>query len=1120
VDTESHASTQDSDTAGAAVVVETNDAEEVGEMQNGAEVAKGATSDEHQEDSDAWETVEVRSRISRKKPSTTSGSRGNMSAIGGGMDAYGKRSKDKRTGQSRRKNAARKLVRDILSSVLDSVDEEVRRKKLRPPPRATGNAWKTGPPTTAGTTVNRAESSNAENKPAPTIKEATLRDVVLGRHTASSMGKEPSPVPSTSPRRVEKPTLCRGEASKAKMHSQSMTRTAESPTKPRATKWNKVVSMTSADQNTAPTYQETVSAVSATSNAVAEQKYEARAATKLPRADLSSGDTDEAPQNKERASSSPSAKPQSPAPPLPTLLSPENANSATSSVASSLEVPHSSRRHHSTSMPDVNDVGYHLLDVCDRLSKDMALFMNSRGQALNVRRRERTALLVALQETLTSIWPGMCHVEMYGSCATLLDLPSSDLDVLVMGLDRNLEMMMATAAAQRNYGSNKAGKKEKSRRNASQQTTDDTATDGESKNGSRPHNHSLAQSISAPAYVPLSAYRNAERVTRLAEQLESQPWAVKIKSIPYASVPVIKILADPSKLPGSGPAVDWMMHSQYGSQVDLTQGQEVLLDDTSSSGMATSPQLLFQPWRGSDVMNGLISLDITFEGPEHGGIGSTEYSVHIVNEACQEYGVLPEATPFVQCLMVLKELLAQRKLNEPYSGGLSSYALLLLLVSLVRERSIIREELERAELQRQAMTASDVSSYVPTGTEADNDMNHAERPNSQEESNARKSNSPKNVPKAWGGSHKAYSPPRSVAPDKPTAMQASKPMDQPPRRPPASTAPTDVKARSSSSWACIAKNKSNGQSSKSAPDKQESEGKATEQHRITNADKKPFSFADAVARSASKSTISSSQSTETADTRPIKKPTKEESKGGFNPANGAAQSKVQFTPRPNEEKRATPTVGTSAGPSPLSIDPSLSVPLYFPQGFNDVIEVLCSGETTAGKLLMHFLLYYGEHFDAQATAIDLSGKHDRGFGNQMTPYSYLSPYFQRRANEAIDPHTGMLIVDHIVVYDPLEGAESNNVARRCFAWSQVKWIFAQSYATLSSAVERSSTPPTTPGASMSRQYLTSAPTPTSTAASPQTDTRVEKDTATRGGQPMMGDLMDPSSPLLRCLLAF
>jgi hypothetical protein len=51
----------------------------------------------------------------------------------------------------------------------------------------------------------------------------------------------------------------------------------------------------------------------------------------------------------------------------------------------------------------------------------------------------------------------------------------------------------------------------------------------------------------------------------------------------------------------------------------------------------------------------------------------------------------------------------------------------------------------------------------------------------------------------------------------------------------------------------------------------------------------------------------------------------------------------------------------------------------------------------------------------------------------------------------------MYSVDPIVVYDPLEGAMDHNVAKRCYCWNNVKWVFAQSYMTVSSIVETSGT---------------------------------------------------------------
>merc|ERR1712194_516410 len=104
---------------------------------------------------------------------------------------------------------------------------------------------------------------------------------------------------------------------------------------------------------------------------------------------------------------------------------------------------------------------------------------------------------------------------------------------------------------------------------------------------------------------------------------------------------------------------------------------------------------------------------------------------------------------------------------------------------------------------------------------------------------------------------------------------------------------------------------------------------------------------------------------------------------------------------------------------------------------------------------MHFLLFYGQHFDSQSTAIDYSGTHKREMNNN-NGYSQGSPYLRRRSGGSYDPMTGMLTVDPIVVYDPLEGAETNNVARSCFAWQSIKWVFGQCFSTLTPTMERRS----------------------------------------------------------------
>ena len=43
-------------------------------------------------------------------------------------------------------------------------------------------------------------------------------------------------------------------------------------------------------------------------------------------------------------------------------------------------------------------------------------------------------------------------------------------------------------------------------------------------------------------------------------------------------------------------------------------------------------------------------------------------------------------------------------------------------------------------------------------------------------------------------------------------------------------------------------------------------------------------------------------------------------------------------------------------------------------GSNDILEVLCRGEPSSGKLLMHFLLFYGKLFDSKTTSIDINAR--------------------------------------------------------------------------------------------------------------------------------------------------
>jgi hypothetical protein len=1033
-----------------------------------------------EDDEDAWERVEVRGRGNRRKGSDQQMLPVKNRPHNGGPDGTSglKKAKGARSVASRKKVANRKVAKDIISSVLDKVADEVQVKKAISSKQA-DNPWKV---------TNNVPSTRIEPKVlshAPSAKmtpprEKTMRDVLLGPQESTYSGKQPPIVQNTSSPKKDQ-----------------VGRTKITPNKV-----DKDISTTAlADQNTAPTYQETVSAVSTPSNVATKQDRNS-SEERVSKSDSSSVDeTNGTPLSNGRQSTQPKPGTSSDSPPLPTLLNPDNANSTTSSVASSLEIPSGCHRHHAGT-GDVNDVGYHLLDVCDQLSRDMCLFMSRRALALGARRRERGAILYALQDVLSKIWPNSCHVEMYGSCATQLDLPSSDLDVVIMGLDRTQNMMIHAAPPMPETPSSPSLHKIR----PVKASTNETSGTSNLKPQAPAKQHQVPP---YPSFIPLPIQSNADRVLRLAAELELQPWAVQVNAIPTASVPVVKVLCDPSRLVGGTISGDWMAHHQHLATDAAAAAGQSLKDgikdkDSRSKQQLHSPPQPLLSWRGSDVMNGLLKLDITFEGPEHGGIGSTQFSARVVNDACLQANVAPDATPLVQVVMVLKELLVQRKLNEPYSGGLSSYALLLLVVALLREREVIRKEIERVELQRKAMAQGDAtvvftntgavgrSEGVMPGASIAECWTHVEAGQQAMKSAENRS-----------GKVKTNASLGSQVPKLSTNSLKNK----------AGIATETIGSTTTglSSWASVAKKVPQH----SSPRQLESAGKkaagdtAAAIREAPSKEKAKATFADAVSKTAAPTVTTKINGVDS------------------NSKQNGSHSVPNFAQSSQQDDKRTRTLASTNGADTsvrsnskddeskfkkhskseaVSVDPSIIQGSYFAQGFNDIVEVLCSGETTAGKLLMHFLLYYGQHFDAQSTAIDISGKHERPYSNHVFPYAHISPYIQRRAHGTIDPVTGMLTVDPIVIFDPLEGAENTNVARRCFAWLSVRWIFAQSYNTLSSAVERSASP-STPGAKHTAETR-GDPSDSKPRASSTVTSDVSNDTT------------DPQSPLLRCLLSF
>ena len=783
--------------------------------------------------------------------------------------------------------------------------------------------------------------------------------------------------------------------------------------------------------------------------------------------------------------------------PVPTFLGVSSDNSASSSVSSSLGA-HNSRDicQSGVSSDGPSQIqknakkqaeGYHLLDVCERLTRDIKIFMDRRAAALKCRRNERQALLGALHATLGNIWPEHPRVEIMGSCATQLDLPSSDLDLVICGL----------APIQDNE-------------------LDDSSCKSTDTGSPRfqPHHLSHSHSLRSPS---------ASRVVRLAYELERQPWVVQVKAIPTATVPVVKMLADPSKFPQNHiPPTNnafYECDSPVGEEISsrrssttksnkfvfapsgsvnlssvpssISDGQ--VQDGTSSSPFSfasasqhgrymsapnssqtpsscidhgMSPSLILQqPWRGADLLNGLLSVDITFEGPGHGGVGSTLFALKVVEDACEEFSCQehPDATPPVQLIMVLKELLAQKRLNEPFSGGLSSYSVLLMVCAALRECRALRNEIHHSSSPDSFNIRHDLKKEkIVSARQIPADMSCEKFEPSQ---NPLSPNDlePKKHPKDANSNSAAYIHVSKTEREQNKGFNSG-----------LKASPNQV-----SSWATIAgKGKLTNQSNIKCLKVKEVSLSVPPVTKSNSANRptKKLSYADRV--SAKKDADPSVDLMEAKSTESAKfVSTKRDCNFEYVEAEGRHSPRLYQGSSKHNGRVATlspsvtvtTTISSDAeylhgktGTAGRELEPNRSTSER--SGINaslirngagcssDTLEVLCSGEITSGKLLMYFLLLYGKVFDAQSTAVDM-----------LAPGS--SPFVLRQftghggsvsgGGTNYDPVTGVFSVDPIVVFDPLEGEEGKNVARSCFAWYSIRQMFGQCYATLTQSMEAS-----------------------------------------------------------------
>jgi DNA polymerase sigma len=250
--------------------------------------------------------------------------------------------------------------------------------------------------------------------------------------------------------------------------------------------------------------------------------------------------------------------------------------------------------------------------------------------------KECDTIVQRLNSSMQKHWPEL-HIEQYGSMATQLCLPHSDLDLVVVGFGSGSVATKATSAT-------------KQRKKPTRKFS----------------------------------------IAALVQQLRKLRWIQSITSIESARVPVVKMMAT---LPSSK-ASKTDKSKKGGSGETKRRSRTFVVDitfDPSKAKTVAKGRLLKQPvpCRSPQKSTGMYTpssekvcffdckmtpcphLDTT-----HTGLAASGLLKHYIQ-------LLP---PLKILSLVLKQFLYERSLGDTYTGGLSSYCLVLMVVSFLLNR--------------------------------------------------------------------------------------------------------------------------------------------------------------------------------------------------------------------------------------------------------------------------------------------------------------------------------------------------------------------------------------------------------------------------------------------------
>ncbi|KAL6065554.1 hypothetical protein QOT17_010185 [Balamuthia mandrillaris] len=260
------------------------------------------------------------------------------------------------------------------------------------------------------------------------------------------------------------------------------------------------------------------------------------------------------------------------------------------------------------------------------LHKEIEDYVNYTIRLVQARKTEQEEMIQKMRAIVYSLWPyPAARVECYGSFATGLAIPSSDLDMVVLLSAAAAEPMLT------------------------------------------PRSPTTTGDILKRGWSPMK---------RLAEELKKQVWLHSLQMIETAKVPVLKVVSvireehiliditfSIDDLPTEGCSME---ASAAGASSPTTS------NNTSSPPFGAGPH-----WEASFTASGRQAEYgvLTNSSPnEHSGVAASKLVRSYVRS-------LPALTPLA---LVLKQLLHDKGLNNTYTGGISSYCLVLMIVAYLR----------------------------------------------------------------------------------------------------------------------------------------------------------------------------------------------------------------------------------------------------------------------------------------------------------------------------------------------------------------------------------------------------------------------------------------------------